>query len=279
MTQKQPKHTSPPPSLQGHELPEAVRERTARARALGLSPSETSHARTIARNPDAKRIKHMQRVVNGATEQFQAYKTRNGHRFRAAMLTLTYANAEDWRPRHISRLMQRIRDWLARRGYSLEAVWVLELQKRGAPHYHVLIYLPRGLTLPKPDKQGWWPHGHTRIEWARKPARYMAKYTSKGDNPCGALPHRARLFAIYRSPVHLGWWRAPAWMRELADQGMRITKAKGGWWRVPDLAHAWRSPWQFLGITPYGIDIYWRDWPPDHILPLWLLDKHAAMEQ
>ena len=80
------------------------------------------------------------------------------------MLTLTYREVGAWHPRHISELLQRVRVWLRRRGERLRYVWVGELQQRGALHYHVLCWLPRGLTLPKPDKQGWWTHGSTRIE-------------------------------------------------------------------------------------------------------------------
>lgn len=76
--------------------------------------------------------------------------------FKPAMLTLTYRDIDGFKPLHISVLIKHIRQWLARRGHVLRYVWVAELQMRGALHYHVVTWLPRGLTLPKPDKQGWW---------------------------------------------------------------------------------------------------------------------------
>jgi Protein of unknown function (DUF3296). len=42
---------------------------------------------------------------------------------------------------------------MERRGHKLPYVWVAELQKRGALHYHVLLWLPRGLTLPNPTSK------------------------------------------------------------------------------------------------------------------------------
>jgi hypothetical protein len=42
-------------------------------------------------------------------------------------------------PRHVSELIKRTRQWLERRGHSLHCVWVAELQKRGALHYHVQL--------------------------------------------------------------------------------------------------------------------------------------------
>lgn len=58
-------------------------------------------------------------------------------------------------------------------------VWVSELQKRGALHYHLLIWVPRRLRLPRPDSCGWWPHGMSNIETARNPVGYMVKYATK----------------------------------------------------------------------------------------------------
>ncbi len=103
-----------------------------------------------------------------------------GFRYKWAMVTATYRPEAEWDAKHVTRLINNIRDYLRRRGHPMRYIWVLELQKRGAPHYHLMIELPAGLTLPKPDKRGWWAHGSTRIEWARHVLGYLAKYISKG---------------------------------------------------------------------------------------------------
>ena len=97
------------------------------------------------------------------------------------MLTLTYRPDADWAPGQISSVVRHIRQWLARKGHEMRFVWGQEFTKKGRPHYHLLLWLPLGLTIPKPDKQRWWPWGMTKIEWARNAVGYIAKYASKGD--------------------------------------------------------------------------------------------------
>lgn len=218
----------------------------------------------------------MRRVVLGGAGEINEHLQRERRRFRAAMITLTYAPDVEWQPRQISRLMQCIRDWLHRRGHKLRACWVLELTKAGRPHYHVVVWLPRGLTLPKPDKRGWWPAGSTRIEWARRPVGYLAKYTSKGAEGPVAIPKGARICGIYGCPVHLGWWRAPAWLRTIAEPRNVIRRMPGGWWAVPRFAHAWRSPWRVIHVGEGSVEVEWVGWSSQDVIPLWNLERGLA---
>lgn len=138
------------------------------------------------------RLRRMRGSVQSAAQLLQEEAQAHGHRCKAAMLTLTYRPEVDWSPRHVTGLLKNVREWHKRRGHVCRYAWVLELTEAGRPHYHVLFWLPRGLTLPKPDKQGWWPHGMTRIEWARSPVGYLVKYASKGIDG-DELPKGARL--------------------------------------------------------------------------------------
>jgi hypothetical protein len=115
-------------------------------------------------------------------------------RYQAAMVTLTYAPGpgQKWERLHITKFLKSVRMYLSRLGIRFRYVWVAELQKRGAVHYHVMLWLPRGVTLPKPDKRGWWPYGSTKIEWAHCPVGYLVKYASKGEEN-GQFPKGARL--------------------------------------------------------------------------------------
>ena len=160
------------------------------------------------------------------------------------MLTLTYAPEITWEPEQIGGLVRCVRAYLARRGVPFRFVWVMELTKAGRPHYHMIIWLPRGLTLPKPDKQGWWPYGSTRIEWARSPVGYITKYASKGhrdddagpDDPdgTGGFPRGARIHGnggLSASGRMVKVWRlCPAWVRELFTVEDRPQRAPGGGW-------------------------------------------------
>jgi hypothetical protein len=176
--------------------------------------------------------------------------------YRPAMLTLTYHEVDDWHPKHISDLLRRARMWLARRGVRLRYVWVAELQQRGALHYHALFWLPRDQTIPMPDKQGWWPHGSTRIEWARKSAGYLAKYASKLDSKVGVgFPPGARLYGrggfeeLGRSVSQ--WFNLPHWAREVCDLAGRAVRVKGVGLVERDSGVCLPSPWR-LSRSPSG---------------------------
>jgi hypothetical protein len=111
---------------------------------------------------------------------------------RLVMLTLTYVDAEGWKPNDIRNFMLDLRKEL---GEALLAyAWVLEMQQRNAPHYHVLLYVKRGTDIPKPDEK-LWKHGMSRIETA-KSAFYIAKYTGKAYQKHN-LPSGARMFAVW----------------------------------------------------------------------------------
>lgn len=247
----------------------------AAAQRLGLSNTQQVVPQKIPRDPQTKRIRRLRRVVPGASEQITAWMQARKHRYRAVMVTLTYAPGHSWQPRHISTYLNHVRRWLHHRGGKLRAVWVMELQKRGAPHYHVIIWLPRGLTLPMADKQGWWPHGMSNQIWARKPVNYLTKYASKVDSKGGAFPPGARIFGVHGCPIHLGWWRAPQWLRAIAEPGWKVCKRYGSWWCIEELAYALRSPWRVPYVAMDHVEIFWHGWDPQDTLPLWLLEIQA----
>ena len=165
------------------------------------------------------------------------------------MLTLTYAPGHNWSPGQISDLVRHIRQWLKRRGVEMRHVWVQEFTKKGRPHYHLLLWLPLGLTLPKPDKRGWWPFGMTKIEWARNAIGYIAKYASKGDSLC--LPAKgARMHGnggvTGDALLEQRWWKLPGWLRSTVEPSDRIRRAlprSGGGFVHPDTGEVYSSPY------------------------------------
>lgn len=200
----------------------------------GLVESVTSHTWNPL-DPEFQRKRRLSRmrraVLNGGdviTEGLQ----RRGFRYRAAMVTLTYRPGVEWSGHHVSSVLNHYRNWLRRRRHPLMYVWVAELQKRGAVHYHLVLWLPKGLTPPKPDAQGWWRHGMTRVEWARRPIGYLCKYTSKGEDvstfPKGLRLHgRGGLSPPQRRVV--SWWLLPRYVRDhFKSSGPTYTSGKGG---------------------------------------------------
>lgn len=165
------------------------------------------------------------------------------------MLTLTYRPDVQWAAGQVSGVVRHIRQYLKRRGIDMRFVWVQEFTKKGRPHYHMLLWLPLGLTLPKPDKRGWWPWGMTKIEWARNAVGYIAKYASKGD--ALALPAKgARMHGngglTDDALLEQRWWRLPGWLRhgvKPSDRVRRSLPGAGGGFVNPESGEVYRSPW------------------------------------
>lgn len=222
--------------------------------ATGLVPSKTSGTPTpppfgepIRIDREATRLKRLRCSVLTAARLHVQQRAR----WKVAMLTLTYAPQHDWAPGQISDVVRHIRQWLKRKGIEMRHVWVQEFTKRGRPHYHLLLWLPLGLTVPKPDKRGWWPFGMTKIEWARNAIGYIAKYASKGDSL--ALPAKgARMHGsgglTEDALLEQRWWKLPGWLREdggalPSDRVRRAASGTGGGFINPESGEVYKSPW------------------------------------
>lgn len=229
--------------------------------AAGLVYSQTSgtrsdipHSRAIRIDREGTRLKRLRFAVLTAARLHVQQRSR----WRVAMLTLTYRDGVEWGPGQVSAIVRHIRQWLARKGIGMRHVWVQEFTKRGKPHYHMLLWLPLGITLPKPDKRGWWPWGMTRIEWARNAVGYIAKYASKADS----LHRPAKGARMHGSggldgdaKLEQRWWKLPSWLRgdgQLpcpagrvmpSDRVRRAPTAAGGGFIHPDTGECYRSPW------------------------------------
>jgi hypothetical protein len=239
----------------------------------GLVLSQTSDTRptTDLLTPDfsvsradaaLRRFRRKARNVLTAARLIQSHLQRAGVRYRAAFVTLTYRPSSTPTPYDITHFLKATREWLRRRGYPFRYVWVAELGGRGRFHYHVVIWLPRGLTLPMPDKSGSWPHGMSKIEWARRPVAYLAAYESKipKDGPRAlayseALPHGLRLSGFGGLPpaarLIRGWWMLPAYIREVFGAHYRLVRAVGGGWLSRLTGQWWPSPYA-VSITGGG---------------------------
>lgn len=165
------------------------------------------------------------------------------------MLTLTYKPEVDWAPGQVSTVVRHIRQYLRRKGIEMRFVWVQEFTKKGRPHYHMLLWLPLGVTLPKPDKRGWWPCGMTKIEWARNAVGYIAKYASKGDSlaqPAKGARMHGNGGLTDEALLEQRWWKLPDWVRHKAIPAERVRRAPvgtGGGFLNPESGEVYKSPW------------------------------------
>jgi hypothetical protein len=214
-------------------------------KSMGLELRE--HLRLCDPSTDAGRIAKLRRSV-GVTARMHNVSDAVAPGDRCVMVTLTYAGTNaDWKPDHVSSFIRHVRQWLNRRDVRFRYVWVAELQKRGVIHYHVAIWLPAGIDLPKPDNCGWWPHGMTRIETARAAVPYLMKYLSKGGTADRyRLPRSARSYGGggLEATMRLArrWLGLPSFVRARADveQSEGWKRAPGGGWVDPD-GQIWAS--------------------------------------
>lgn len=249
---------------------EAANVETGTALAVpGLVPTSTSETPGHPSPEEAcllvsrrdSRLKHMRRAVITSARLHRDECPRH----RPAMLTLTYRDGVDWSPRHISELLTHIRKWCRRRGHDLRYTWVAELTKRRRIHYHIVLFLPRGLTLPKPDKQGWWKHGSTRIEWARHAVGYIAKYASKGTDELDAFPRGVRIHGTGGlsdgARNERCWWLSPSYIRQTWSMEDRPRRAAGGGWVARATGEWLPSAYTLAAFVPGGVVVV-QNWCP-----------------
>lgn len=184
-------------------------------------------------DPAKARVTRLRKGLGvGAKRLHNMYRGKQNH----CLVTLTYrGDNRDWRPEHISTYIKCVKRWFKRRtaGNGLRYAWVAELQQRGVIHYHIVFWLPKGLTMPKADKQGWWMHGMTNTKRATAPVAYLMKYVSKVDSKnVGSFPHGARIFGLggldKTGRDCKRWVLWPAYLQGNAAAGDPFKPAKGG---------------------------------------------------
>jgi hypothetical protein len=226
----------------------------------GLVSSKTSplEIRLDALSCREKRIKRLRRSVWGAGSLHGA--AARGHRPDVChFVTLTYVGVDDWRPDHVAAATERFRRHCARLRVRCRYLWVAELQKRGAVHYHLLVWLPRGVRMPHWDEPTrspsgravapFWPHGWTQVERARAGVGYLMKYVSKLDGQA-EFPHGLRLYGVggldQQARAVRAWYNLPEWAKrehgvgDLQRVGSRLVVRETGELLPPMYAREFR---------------------------------------
>lgn len=199
------------------------------------------------------RLARMRQNVMTSCRLMQEDCRREGGAWYAALLTLTFRDSADFSPRCISELLSHARKWFLRRGVRFRYSWVGELTKRGRLHYHVVLMLPKGLTLPKPDSRGWWSWGSSRIERARHAVAYIAKYASKGSGSASDFPKGARISGqgglSATAADKRRWWLSPSWVRDQVSSSDRPFRNVGGGFVARATGLLLPSPYVVLGVA------------------------------
>jgi len=201
----------------------------------------------------AKRCKRMRGHVEHSMRLAETQLARfGGFRWKRLFLTLTYANVDGWSARDIARYLNTAREWARQRKFKLRYTWVAEVQKRGAIHYHVCLWIPRRFRIPTSDKARWWTHGRTHLDVVKSGPSglmaYLGKYMSKiGPSESCALPVGARMHGSggldREQRREIRYRLAPFWVRDALGTYADIRRTVGGWMdRVTGLFIA--SPWR-----------------------------------
>jgi len=255
----------------------ASRQRQAEftAAKFGVLPKDSS----VVLATDLQRVFRMRkgiltasRLINARLADYRNAKGRQVH-WVPVMVTLTYADNVAWQSEHISAYINCVQKWGMRQGYKFPYAWVMELTKKGKPHYHCIIWIPRRLQLPKADKRGWWPCGMTNTVRATNPYGYLSKYASKAhvveeviiDPATGkeiikkhTFPKGARIHGIGgitgREAAIIAWWKLPKVLR-LGDEGSHKWRRRlgGGWHCISGEAQGeiYESEWGLCGINAH----------------------------
>jgi len=172
---------------------------------------------------------------------------------------LTYRPGCSWRPLHITEFITAVKKHLKKK--LLGYVWVAEMQKRGAVHYHVVLAVEKGERIPKPDIAGWWPYGSTTVEKKRRPLGYLMDYWSKIRQKRG-YPRGIRIFAVVWFPwasngdsrFLVALWSLPGWVLSNIDPFVAVLERRlprrwfNGWWCW--MGRWFRSPWRLAVVVP-----------------------------
>lgn len=159
---------------------------------------------------------------------------KNGHRPLVPwFVTLTYASADAWQSNHIKAAVNAFRRWCRQKGISTKYTWVAEIQPKrlestgdAVVHYHLMVWLPVGVKMPKWDqarvlasgrvRAAFWGHGMTNTQQAKAGVGYLMKYLSKYGE-FTVFPEGLRMYGIGgldpQARAVRAWYGLPAWVR------------------------------------------------------------------
>lgn len=221
----------------------------ASAASPGLVPYKTTaQKQTINLAPSAvadRRVNRLKRSV-WASGHLHALAEPGFRPAVAWFVTLTYALAHAWNGDHISRAVKRFRNWCRSRNVPCRYTWVAEIQPRrlertgeAVVHYHLLAWLPLGVSMPHWDRPTntarglrapFWSHGMTETDKARSGVGYLMKYLSKLGE-LTRFPKNLRLYGIgglnKEGRAVRSWFNLPQWAKTAHGVGELMRGTKG----------------------------------------------------
>lgn len=143
------------------------------------------------------RFKRKRRRINVWAKEYKELINHGRDRskpYDGIFVTLTYKDNDQVKPGDIRTYLHRLKKRLGPKliGYA----WVLEMQKRGVPHYHIMIVVKKGTRIEKPDRKDW-TGGSSNISRCKKGVYYIISYCKKALDLDANYPKGFRIFAVY----------------------------------------------------------------------------------
>lgn len=188
-----------------------------------------------------KRLRICRKKLKRLTKEYRRIAKAKG--LYAVAVTLTFARDTDFCAKHITRFLNCLRSKLKRKGHQLVYAWVLE--RAGALHYHLALWLPRGFKLDCTELAKWWPWGSTWNETCRKVSawiHYISKRNCKTDLPTGA-----RVFGYggldEQAKEAVQHAMLPIWLKTLLSSNAKVKRVPKVGWLDLGTGEVYESPW------------------------------------
>jgi hypothetical protein len=191
-----------------------------------------------------------------------------------SMLTLTYGSPSPARGDEVKRHLNNVLTWLRRRFGVVEYLWFLEFQRRGAPHFHILLdvepmtrdrfelanYWSRGVAKKWPGLEGATPDDRARLQermfrvafheksWeaiqkSDGVSRYVTKYATKIEQK--TVPKRyenvGRFWGVSRGVIVPDVAEEPVTEDELRQELANLDHPAANWDVVPKYLFIFRG--------------------------------------
>ena len=243
-------------------------------RTLYASPPQSNGRGVVAGMSKKSRRRLMDKLIG---IDWRSIIPQHGKSNRAVLLTLTYPSeySDDWQEHKLQLKAFRMR---LERTYPIDGVlWRLEFQRRGAPHYHLVVVFGRDVNIARFRRWvslAWYMvvgsqdprhlRAGTNVRRLYGPTgklmRYLSKYVSKRDS--GPARQTGRVWGVWGElpegetlVIELNWERWVEFTRRLRKWGKgsryvsRLTAKRRGFLVFGDCTQLLRGLWQLEPVT------------------------------
>ena len=221
-----------------------------------------------------KSIKRMAKIGKEYLRNVKELVSQKPSEFAVFYITLTFKDNNEFELAKsktmnspVRRYLWLLRQNLMRHGHRVYTYfWVLEIQSRGVPHYHIFLVTDASAYVPYPD-QSYWPWGLSqlqRVSWQKISKSYLSNYLEKEAQKMSIfnnlLFYRMKKFTLYICKewrdrfffaIISGYSRIRRMIAERVEGFIRKHK---GWWDAGLFKYKIHMEYVFYGKYVYKYD-------------------------